>query len=466
MDTAIQPKERYFKRILLFTIPIMLSGLLQTLYSAADLIVVGQFEGNVATAAVGSTGPLNNLILGLFMGLSAGSGVCVAHEFGAKRMDELRKTVHTSVALAIILGIFVGVVGFFICPTLLRLMDTPDDVINESSLYLQIIMLGAPFSIVYNYCAAMLRAIGDSKRPLIFLAISGAVNVILNIIFVAIFRIGVAGVAIGTIASQAVSCAMIIFYMLRTDECVNLSLREIRIHRKKLIRVLALGIPSGVQSTLFSFANTSIQASINTFGSTVMAASSASANLEGMVYVVNHALYDGTLTFVGQSVGAKKYGEIKKIVKAALGCVMLVFVIITPIIILLRKPLLGLYLPDEPEAIDEACLRLLIMTLPYFLFGFTDVGSAITKGMGRSMISMTVSLLCICVFRVVWLSTVFRFFQTPACIYMASPISWVLATAGHFICSAVIVRKEIRMQSLRDGIIANKTKEIEELSVK
>ena len=449
-DVLVASGQSYFKKILMFSLPLMLTGLLQTLYSAADLVVVGRFEGEVALAAVGSTGSLTNLILGLFMGLSVGAGVCVAHGIGAKQRLEVQRTLHTSILVALILGIIVSVVGFFLAPELLHLMGTPADVIDSASLYIRIIFIGAPASIVYNYAAAMLRASGDSKHPLIFLTVSGLANVILNIVLVAVFHIGVAGVAIGTIASQFISAVMIIVHMHRLEGALHLSFRRLRIHKKYLKKILLIGIPSGVQGTLFSLSNVILQSSINSFGSVVVAGSAAAANVEGFYYVAYHAFYDSALTFVGQSVGAKKFGEIKKIVESSVICVLLVALVIVSLGIIFSQQLLGLYVPDGSEALTAATERFMILVFPYFLCGFMEIMSGTLRGMGRSISSAVISLIFACGLRVVWIATVFRAFPSPWCIYITYPISWVLTSGVGLVLVILAVKKEIRAQAVFD----------------
>ena len=440
-------KGSYFKRIMFFAFPLMLTGILQSLYNAADLVVVGRFEGELALAAVGSTGSLTNLILGLFMGLSVGAGVCVAHSIGAKHYDDVQKTLHTAIFTAMILGVIIGVVGFILAPQMLLLMDTPADVIDMASLYIRIIFIGAPFAVVYNYAASMLRASGDSKRPLIFLAISGAINVALNLLLVVVFHIGVAGVAIGTITSQAVSAVLALAYLRKTDSYLHFSFRKMRIHKDKLGKILAIGIPSGVQGTLFSFSNVILQSSINSFGSAVMAGSSACANIEGFYYVAYHAFYDCALTFVGQSVGAKKYGEIKKIVIASILNVLMFAVVLVTVGLVFREQLLGLYIPDNPEAMAAATQRYMMLIVPYFLCGIMEIGSGTLRGMGRSMTSAVISLLCACLLRVLWIATVFKAYPTPECIYITYPLSWTLTFIIAFIFVIFAVKKEIKLRT-------------------
>ncbi len=440
--------ESYFKKILLFAMPLMLTGILQSLYNAADLVVVGRFDSELALAAVGSTGSLTNLILGLFMGLSVGAGVCVAHGIGAKQHDDVQRVLHTSILVALMLGVVVGAIGFGIAPQLLKLMDTPYDVIDKASLYIRIIFLGTPASIVYNYAAAMLRASGDSKHPLIFLTVSGLVNVGLNLVLVAIFHFGVAGVAIATIVSQLISAVLIILHMRRTSGPLHFSFLRLKLHKDKLGKILLIGIPSGVQGTLFSLSNVIIQSSINSFGSTVMAGSSASANIEGFYYVAYHAFYDCALTFVGQSVGAKKFKDIKKIVISSMLNVILFAVILIIIGLIFKDRLLGLYIPENADALAAASQRYLMLVIPYFLCGFMEIGSGTLRGMGRSISSAVISLVCACLLRVVWIATIFKIYPTPECIYITYPISWLLATAMMFVFVIFAVKKELKIQKM------------------
>ncbi len=437
----------YFKKIFFFAVPLMLTGVLQSFYNAADLIVVGRFDGETALAAVGSTGSLTNLILGLFMGLSVGAGVCVAHSIGAKQDKDVQKILHTSVLVSLILGVFVAVVGYIFAPQLLHLMATPDDVINQASLYIRIIFIGAPASILYNYCAAMLRASGDSKRPLIFLTISGIVNVVFNIVLVAGFRVGVAGVAIATIFSQLVSAVLIVLHLTRIKGALHLSFRKLKIHKEKLGKILLIGIPSGVQGTLFSLSNVIVQSSINSFGSTVVAGSSASSNIEAFYYSAYHAFYDCALTFVGQSVGARKFKRIKKIMVASIINVLLAAVVLNIIGLVFKDVLIGFYLPNNQEGAAAALKRYMIIVPTHFLCGFMEIGSGTLRGMGRSVSSAVISLMGACLFRIVWIFTVFKIFSTPECIYITYPITWILTAVISFVFVYFAVKKSIKMKN-------------------
>ena len=449
----IEDGRSYFKKILFFAIPLMLTGVLQTFYNAADLVVVGRFEGELAVAAVGSTGSLVNLILGLFMGLSVGAGVCVAHSIGAKQEKDVSAILHTSVLIALILGAIVGVIGFLLAPELLKLMDTPENVIEMSSLYVRIIFIGAPASILYNYCAAMLRASGDSKRPLLFLTVAGFINVILNLILVTVFDFGVAGVGIATITSQFISASLAINYMRKTDGLLRFSFCKLRIHKDKMKKILAIGIPSGVQGTLFSLSNVLIQSSINSFGSTVVAGNSASANSEGFFYVIYHAFYDCALTFVGQSAGAKKFRDIKKIVIATMLNVLACAVILTTLGLVFKSFILSLYLPDNPEALSAATRRFVMIIPLYFLCGCMDVASGALKGLKRSLTAAIICVIFACLLRIVWVSTVFKVVQTPQSVYITYPLSWALTATFLLIFVVRTVKKEIVKQESIDDTV-------------
>ncbi len=437
----------YFKKIFFFAVPLMLTGILQSFYNAADLIVVGRFDGELALAAVGSTGSLTNLILGLFMGLSVGAGVCVAHGIGAKQDKDVQNVLHTAVLVSVILGLLVAVLGYIFAPEFLRMMDTPEDVIDRASLYIRIVFIGSPASILYNYCAAMLRASGDSKHPLIFLSISGIINVILNVILVACLDMGVAGVAIATVLSQIVSAVLILVHFFRLKGVLHLSFKKLKIHKDKLGKILLIGIPSGVQGCLFSFSNVIVQSSINSLGSTVVAGSSASANIEGFYYSAFHAFYDCALTFVGQSVGAKKFKRIKKIVFASVLNVLLVAAVLAVVALVFKDTMIGFYLPDNPEAASAASERFMLTVMFQFICGFMEIGSGTLRGMGRSISSAIISLVFACLLRVIWIYTVFAFFHTPMCIYITYPISWTLTALVNLIFAFVAVKKDIKLHT-------------------
>ncbi len=440
----------FLKKTILFILPLIATGLLQSLYNAADLAVVGRFDGEVALAAVGSTGSLTNLIVGLFMGLSVGAGVMVAHRMGAKQYDAVEQVVHTAVLLSVILGIALGIFGFIAAPWFLRWMDTPETVIESAILYLRIIFCGVPGSMCYNYCASMLRSTGDTKRPLIFLTVSGLVNIVLNLVLVIGFGMGVAGVAIGTIASQYLSAVMIVVYMLRTKGVMHLSFSKLHIHLRILGQMLYIGIPSGLQGVGFALANVMIQSSINYFGDTVMAGNAASSNLEHFCYIAINSVYHASLTFVGQNVGAKRYENIRKVMWNCLLCVTVIGLGTSGILLMFRNFFVGFYITDS-AAMEVAVMRMLWILPLYFTCGTMDVFCGAIRGMGKSVTSMVISLLGVCVFRIAWVKILFVVVAEPSIgqVYLSYPISWVLVN----FCSAVAFLYYYRKLVRSDGAV-------------
>ena len=434
----------FFKKMVVFAIPLIITGLLQCFYNAADLVIVGQFRGDIAVAAVGSTGALTNLVLGLFMGLSVGAGVAVAHHIGAKEMNDVRKVVHTSILLSAILGVIIGAVGFVFAEDLLRLMGTqsePVDVLTPATLYIRIIFLGVPGSMVYNYAASMIRSAGDSKRPLIFLSISGVVNVVLNIILVTVFGMSVEGVAIATITAQYLSATMAVVYLTKTNGPLKLSLRELRISGSKVKKILYIGIPSGLQSSLFSLSNVLIQSSINSFGDQVVAGSAATSSIEGFLYIAMNAIYHVALTFIGQNVGARKFKNIRTLTAYSTVIVTIVGLLCAGAVLLFHEFLVGLYV-ESPEAMDAALTRLYIIVPLYFLCGYMEVFCGALRALDRSMTAMIISLCGACGLRILWIQTIFRFFTTPESVYISYPVSWIL-TAGCHLLFVVLTAKKL-----------------------
>ena len=423
----------FLKKMVFFAIPLVITGLLQSFYNAADLIVVGYFRGDLAVGAIGSTGAITNLTVSLFMGLSVGSGVTVAYHLGAKEYDETRKVVHTSILISVILGVIIGLIGFFTAETLLVLMKTSSGVLPYATLYMKIIFLGIPASMVYNYAAAMMRSEGDSKRPMIFLAVSGVANVILNVVFVALFNMGVDGVAVATIISQYISAAMALIYMWKTEGPLKLSLKYMRIDKAKLKRILYIGIPSGLQSSLFSLSNVLIQSSINSFGDAVVAGSAASSNIEGFVYIAMNSIYHVAVTFIGQNVGARKFKNIKKLTLFSTLIVSVIGIGSAAILLIFRYPLIHLYV-DSPESVSAALTRFWIIIPTYFLCGYMDVFCGALRALDRSVTAMVISLCGACGFRILWIQTVFRIYNdTPLSVYISYPISWFLTAVTHLI---------------------------------
>ena len=427
-------KERSLTgQIIRYIIPLMLTGILQLLYNAADNIVVGRFDGSQALAAVGSTGALINLIVNVFMGLAVGTAVAVAHDYGANDDEGVQRTVHTSVLISIFCGLFVGAFGCLFSGTFLKWMGTPEDVLPLSTTYLAIYFLGTPASLIYNFGASILRSVGDTKRPLFFLTVSGILNVVLNLIFVILFHLSVAGVALATIISQYVSMVMIIVCLMREKGCCHLDLRKLHIYKDKLLKIIRVGLPAGFQGTVFSLSNVVIQSSVNSFGSLVMAGNTAAAQLEGFAYTAMNSVYHAALTFVGQNIGAKKYDMINKVVFRCLGIVIFIGVMVGGLMYTFGRPLLQIYLPNDPDAIPYGLTRLQYIIIPYFLCGTMEVMVGGQRGMGMSIVPMITSLIGSCALRVVWVATVFAAFRSLPVLYLSYPISWALTTAVHMI---------------------------------
>ena len=427
-------------KILRYTLPLALSGILQLCFNAADMIVVGRYASGEALAAVGSTGALINLIINVFMGLAVGVSVCVAHAWGAKNKESVRQIVHTAMLTSVIAGMIVLVIGFFGCRTFLSWMGTPDNVIALSTTYMKIYFLGMPACMVYNFGASVLRSIGDTKRPLIFLVIAGIVNVLLNLLTVIGLRLGVAGVAIATAASQAVSAALVVRSLMKRQDSCRLVLRDLRIYPDKLMTIIRVGLPAGLQGAVFSISNVLIQSSINSFGSVAMEGNTAAGNLEGFIYNVMNAFYHTSLTFTGQNVGARKPERIPRIALTCIALSMAISLTLSGLMYLFREPLLAIYRPDAPEAVAYGSLRMSIIVLTYFLCGIMEVFTGSLRGMGASLTPMLISLVGACVTRVIWIYTVFAAVPTLQVLYSCYPVSWLFTILMQIVAFFVIRR--------------------------
>lgn len=425
-------------KILIFYIPLMLSGVLQLLFNAADIVVVGRYAGSNSLAAVGSTSSLINLLVNLFIGLSVGANVLVARFYGAGKQKELSEMVHTAVLTSIISGCVLIVLGIALSEPALRLMDTPDDVIGQSVLYMRIYFVGMPFMMAYNFGSAILRAVGDTRRPLYYLLAAGVINVILNLIFVIVFHIGVAGVAIATVISQGVSSALVLRCLMLTDGVYKLDIKQLKIVPDKLVKMLQIGLPAGLQGSLFSISNVLIQSSVNSFGSVAMAGNTAASNIEGFVYTAMNAFHQTAISFTGQNYGAHKIKRIGKILLICQVSVIIVGLLLGNAAYFFSGTLLQLYAPDDMEVITYGTLRLSIICVTYCLCGMMDVMVGSLRGMGYSIMPMLVSLTGACLFRVVWIYTVFQSYRTLKCLYYSYPISWALTFTVHLICFGVV----------------------------
>ena len=415
-----------FKCITLYTIPIILTGILQLLFNAADLVVVGRFCGELSVAAVGNAGTVTSLIVNLFIGLSVGTGVTVAHALGANKAENVHRAVHTALPAAIVSGIIITVVGLAFSKALLRLMDTPDSVLSLSDTYLKIYFAGTIFMMIYNFAAAILRAAGDTKSPLIFLTIAGFVNVILNVIFVTLFHMNVAGVALATTISQGVSAILVVITLIRRQDACKLQISKMRFYKAQLLEMIRIGLPAGIQNSLFSISNVIIQTSINSFGDIFMSGNAAAANIDSFLYVTVNGFHQTALNFIGQNVGAGQYKRAKKIMWSCLGFVVVVGFVAATLIYISGPTLLSFYVPDSPEAVQWGMVRLTCLCYPFLLGGLMDVSTGALRGMGASTSPMIISVLGICGLRILWIYTIFQIpaFHTPQWLYISYAVSW------------------------------------------
>ena len=434
-------------QMILFSLPLMLTGILQLLFNTADTIVVGRWGGATpdecenALAAVGSCGALIGIIVNFFLGLSVGAGVCVAQDIGAKQHDEVEKVVHTSVVAALICGSAVALIGSVLCRPLLALMGTDPAVLDQAAPYMRAYFLGAPACMVYNYCASILRSKGDTTHPLLFLTLAGCANVLMNLVMVLVFGLGAVGVGIATATSHWVSCVLVVLHMTRLEDSCRLDLKKLRIHPEKLRKMLYIGIPAGIQSTVFSFSNVLIQSSINTFGKATVAANTAAGTICDYVYMAQNSLYHATLTFVGQSVGARRYERIRPVVLTAVAVVTVVGLSLSSVVLLFGPELISIFSPGNPEVSRIGMIRILYLGVPYFLAGIMEIGSGLLRGLGRSIHSMVVAIMGSCVFRVIWILTVFAYFRSLESLYLSYPISWALTAAAHFTLAIIGLKK-------------------------
>lgn len=437
-----------FKKILIFTIPIMLSSILQLLFNTVDMIVIGQFAGDASLAAVGSTSALINLIVNLFIGVSIGANVVVSRAVGQGNMEKSQRAVHTAILFSLIAGSVLIVFGIFTARTWLTLMGTTADSIDKATIYLQIYFAGSVFNMVYNFGASILKSVGETRRPLYYLLFAGIANALLNLLFVISFNMDVAGVATATIISQGISALLVIIYLMKRPGYVNLKLRNLRIHSKELIQMILIGLPAGIQSCLISFSNVFIQSAVNSFGSTIIVSgNTASANIEGFVWVSMNSFYQAAIAFTGQNYGANKIKNSKKIL-----LICMLYTLITGVILgggayLLRVPLINLY--TSGEAVKYAEIRITIICLSYFLCGLMDLPVGSMRGLGNSIAPMIISILGMVVFRIIWISTVFEANHELWVLYISYPISWVATELVHYVCFIFTYKKRLRQSELQ-----------------
>lgn len=434
-----------FSKILMFSLPLAATGILQLLFNAADVIVVGKFAGSASLAAVGSTGSLINLLVGAFMGISVGANILIARYLGCKQNESVEKAVHTSYALSALMSVVLMIIGLALSEPLLRAMDTPDDILPLAALYLRIYFLGMPANLIYNFGAAILRAVGDTKRPLWYLVISGMVNVILNLLLVIVFKLDVAGVAIATVISQYISLALVTWHLCRYDGACRLVLKKIRMDWREALNMIQIGLPVGLQSVIFNISNVMIQSAVNSFGSSVIAANSAAANICNFTYTGMNAVSHASITFTSQNLGAGKLSRIKSIYRNSIWTVLLIGIPLSMLPYVFGPQLLSIYIsesdPYYQDVIAYGMVRLLWVNVPYFLCGIMEVCCGMVRGLGRTWLPMFVSAVGACLLRVIWIQTIYRAIPTLDCLYISYPVSWIVTTAVHVICYFPTLRK-------------------------
>ena len=430
-----------FGKIVLYTLPLIAAGILQLLFNTADMVVVGRYAGSNALGAVGATASLINLLINVFMGLSVGANVAIAHYYGAGRFEELSRSLHTAISLSIICGFILLVIGQLFSEPMLILMGTPKDILPLSVSYMKIYFCGMPVMLLYNFGAAILRAVGDTKRPLYYLSLAGVINVILNLIFVIRFSMGVRGVAWATNISQAVSAILIIRCLIKNEGPCRLSLSKLCLDKKETSRIAKVGLPAGFQGAIFSISNVLIQSSVNSFGAIAVAGNTATCNLEGFVYNSMNSFHQTAISFTGQNMGAKNMKRVQRVLSICLLCVTATGLGMGLIGFAFGSELLGIYSTD-PAVIAFGLRRMAIIFPTYFLCGVMDVMVGSLRGMGFSIMPMTVSLLGACVFRIIWIMTVFAINHTPEFLYVSYPISWFITAAVHLICIFTIARRK------------------------
>lgn len=438
-----------FKKMLLFAIPLMCSSILQLLFNAADIVVVGRFAGDNALAAVGSNSALINLLTNLFVGLSIGSNVLTAQYYGAKKDTDLKETVHTSMLISIYSGLILTVIGILGARVLLEMMQAPPEVLDLAVLYLRIYFVGMTSTMVYNFGSAILRAVGDTKRPLYYLLGAGIINVILNLFFVIACKMGVAGVALATAVSQTISAVLVVRCLIQEQSGIHLELKELAISKEKFFRIMRIGLPAGFQGTVFSLSNVVIQSAVNSFGNIAVAGNSAAANIEGFVYMAMNAFYQATISFTSQNYGASQYKRIYKILFAGELYVIITGIVLGNLAVFLGDSLLGIYSPST-EVIAAGMARLKIICTVYALCGVMDVLVGALRGIGYSVVPMIVSLIGACGLRLLWVATIFKIpqYHNLTTVYLSYPITWTITLTVHAITFAVAAHKVLQSRNV------------------
>lgn len=431
--------------MLRFCLPLMLSGILQFFFNAADSMVVGKFASSTALAAVGTNGSLTELMVTLFVGISIGTTVLTARYFGARDLDNARKCIHTSMALSAVLSVVVTVVGLFLARPLMDMMKLDPLVYPEALQYLEIYLLGVPGLITYNFGAAILQAVGDTKRPLYYLSFAGVVNVMLNLILVICFHMGVRGVAIATIVSQYISAALVVCCLLRDKGDHRLVIRDLRFYKGHLLPLLQVGIPSGLQNTMFALSNVTIQSSVNSLGGIVTAASAAAGKIDGFIYIGANAFYTAATAFTSQNYGARRYDRLTKVYTTSLGLSVGISAVLSLLVFLFGEPLLSLFIrsddPNRDMIMHYGMIRLTIIGISYLLCSVMSCPANVLRGLGRSWTPMIITAIGVCLFRIVWVFAIFPLMPNYENIMISYPISWVLTAIVQMAFLLPLLRK-------------------------
>jgi len=431
--------------IIRFAIPVMLTSIIQLFFNMADMAVLGRFCGNDAYASVGATSQLTTLLINVFIGIATGCGVAVSHAVGAKDKDTVGKTVHTGILTAIIIGSVITVVGIVFSPIFLRWMDTPPEIIDRSVTYIRIYFAAAVPIMVYNFSAAILRAVGDAKRPMYYGMLAGTLNLCLNLVFVLVFHMDVAGVALATALSNCLSCFLAVRNLMHREDSCRLFLSHLAIHKPALVKIIKIGLPTGIQSGLFSISNVTIQSSINGFGKVAIAGNSAAASWETIIWQAMNGFFQATLTFTGQNVGARNYRRIRKTAYISLACSVTVGAVLGVVARIFGPHLLSVYITDSPESIEKGLIRMSTVCILYFINGFMNIPSYGLRGMGYSIVPMAISVFGICGIRLIWIYTVFPIpqYHTLQSLYFTYPLTWIVTAIGHWTMYFIVSRKII-----------------------
>ena len=424
-----------------------MTSLLQLLFNAADLVVVGQYCGSLSVAAVGATTYITNLLVNFFVGFSVGAGVSVAHAIGRRDEAAVHRIVHTTLPIALLSGAVLTVVGVTWSETFLRWMDTPASVLPLSTTYMRICFGGVTFTMIYNFCAAILRAAGDTRSPLIFLTFSGVLNVLMNLVFVCVLDLNVAGVALATTLSQGVSAALVVIALMRRTDSCRLELKKLRFYPEEIRKIVRIGLPAGTQSALFSVSNVLVQSSVNSFGEVFVSGNAAAANIEGFLFTSLNAFHQTAVNFVGQNAGAGQYDRVKKTVWISLSSVAAAGILFSSLACIFGRQLLGIYLTDSPEAVVHGMLRFYRVSSLYFICGMMDVSTGALRGLGASTVPMVISLLGACGLRILWIATVFPHWRTPEGLFLCYPISWTVTLLCQMGAFFIVYKQHVKTYS-------------------